>query len=140
MPIFDADADARPVSAAAPSATDTVRFFLAAMDARELEKAQDFLAADFQMTFPGGVVFSTLDHMVAWGKARYRRISKSYERFDEVAEGKKVIVYCFGTLAGEWPDGTPFSGIRFVDRFTMSGGKIVDQMVWNDLAEAFAAK
>ncbi len=40
-----------------------------------------------------------------------------------------------GAGKGEWPDGAAFSGIRFIDRFTVAGGKLVDEMVWNDLAE-----
>ena len=32
-------------------------------------------------------------------------------------------------------DGTPYQNIRYVDRFTVRDGKIVDQMVWNDMAE-----
>jgi hypothetical protein len=45
------------------------------------------------------------------------------------------VVYCFGTLYGEWSDGTPFSGVRFIDRFTIKDGLLTDQRVWNDLAE-----
>ncbi len=44
-------------------------------------------------------------------------------------------VYCFGTLGGEWPDGTAFDGIRFIDRFELQGGLITRQDVWNDMAE-----
>ena len=43
---------------------------------------------------------------------------------------------CHGTLHGEWPDGTAFEGVRFVDRFTIANGKITSQMVWNDLEAA----
>lgn len=50
-------------------------------------------------------------------------------RFDAFDGG----VYCFGTLYGELLDGTPYSGIRFIDRFTVSDGKLVDQRVWNDM-------
>ena len=46
-------------------------------------------------------------------------------------------VYVYGTLEGVWLDGSPFAGIRFVDRFEIDeAGLIVDQKVWNDLAEA----
>ena len=38
----------------------------------------------------------------------------------------------------EWPDGAAFSGIRFIDRFTVADGKLADQTVWNDLAEVKA--
>ena len=46
--------------------------------------------------------------------------------------------YTRGTLAGEWPDGTAFSGIRFIDRFEVTDGKITQQDVWNDIAEVRA--
>jgi hypothetical protein len=49
-------------------------------------------------------------------------------------------MYCYGTLYGELLDGTPYSGIRFIDRFTVKDGKLVDQMVWNDMAEVLGAK
>jgi len=50
------------------------------------------------------------------------------------------VVYCHGTLSGEWPDGSAFSGIRFIDRFTVRAGKLADQTVWNDLAETRAER
>ena len=50
------------------------------------------------------------------------------------------MIYCFGTLYGELLDGTPYSGIRFIDRFTVRDGKLVDQMVWNDMAEVLGPK
>ena len=88
------------------------------------------------MTFPGGVVFRTLEELREWSKPRYRLVRKTYERIDEAVAGPDgVVVYCFGTLSGEWPDGTSFSGIRFIDRITVAGGKLVDELVWNDLAE-----
>ena len=49
------------------------------------------------------------------------------------------IVYCFGTLHGEALSGESFAGIRFIDRFTVAGGLIRDQMVWNDMAEMLGA-
>ena len=47
----------------------------------------------------------------------------------------ETIVYNIGTLYGEWPDGTPFEGNRYVDRFVVRSGKIVQMDVWNDSAE-----
>src|SRR5690606_22103277 len=116
-----------------PSPAQTVRSFLAAMEARDLEQARSFLVTGFAMTFPGGARFSTLEELVAWGRERYRFVKKSYEAFDECFGEDGMVVYCFGTLSGEWPDGSPFTGIRFIDRFTVDGGKLVDQRVWNDL-------
>ncbi|EDZ42034.1 4-oxalocrotonate tautomerase [Rhodobacteraceae bacterium HTCC2083] len=52
--------------------------------------------------------------------------------------GDAAIVYCRGTLSGEWPDGTTFTGIRFIDRFEVVGDKLTQQDVWNDIAETKA--
>ena len=74
-----------------------------------------------------------MEELVAWAKDRYRFVEKTFDGFDENGDG--VIVYCYGTLNGEWPDGGLFSGIRFIDRFTLSDGKLCDHHVWNDLGE-----
>ena len=127
----------RTPGAPSPAPADLVRTYLEAMEARDMDKARGFLADGFEMTFSGGVVFRRLEELSEWAKLRYRFARKTYERFDEAPAGDGgVTVYCFGTLSGEWPDGTPFEGIRFIDRFTVSGGKLIDQMVWNDLAES----
>ena len=77
----------------------------------------------------------SIDELLAWAAPRYRFVSKSYEAFDALGEGPKSVVYCRGTLSGEWPDGRSFAGIRFIDRFELGGRMIVRQDVWNDLAE-----
>lgn len=118
---------------------ELVRGYLAAMEARDLEAAGAYLAEGFTMTFPGDVTFGRPEELVAWARSRYRSAAKSYQRIDVAAAEDGAVVYCFGTLAGEWSDGTPFAGIRFIDRFTVAEGKLVDQRVWNDLGEARAA-
>ena len=45
------------------------------------------------------------------------------------------MVYSLGTLYGAWPDGTPFEGNRYVDRYVVSHGLITEMDVWNDSAE-----
>jgi hypothetical protein len=45
-----------------------------------------------------------------------------------------MAVYVYGTLEGERLDGTPISGVRFIDRLTFHAGRIVQQDVWNDLS------
>ncbi len=119
---------------ALPDAAHVVQTFLAAMEARDLASARALLAAGFTMTFPGDRRMTTLEELVAWAKPRYRFVKKTYERFDAMGS----LVYCFGTLHGEWPDGTAFAGIRFIDRFELAGGLIVRQDVWNDIAEVLA--
>ena len=118
------------------SPEQTVREYLGAMERRDLAKAKSFLAPGFHMLFPGGKRFDTLEQLVESAKGRYRSAKKTYEKFDDSGN----TVYCFGTLYGELLDGTPYSGIRFIDRFTVRDGKLVDQMVWNDMAEVLGAK
>ena len=120
------------------SAAGLVKAYLAAMEARDLALAQSMLAAGFTMQFPGPVTFTSLAQLIEWAKPRYRFVKKSYDRFDEALAADGAVVYCYGTLAGEWPDGAAFSGIRFIDRFTVADGKLADQTVWNDLAEVKA--
>ena len=118
------------------SGTAIVKAYLETMETRDLARANAMLAPGFTMVFPGGARFTQLADLLAWAKPRYRWAKKRYERFDEVPESAgETIVYCFGTLYGEWPDGRPFDGIRFIDRFVIRGGKLADQLVWNDLAE-----
>lgn len=125
----------RPPGAPRPDPKQLVQVYLAAMEARDLDGARAMLAPGFAMTFPGGVRMRTPDELVAWARPRYRFVRKTSERFDVVQDGADAVVYCFGTLSGEWPDGGTFSGIRFIDRFVVRGGLIVLQDVWNDIAE-----
>jgi hypothetical protein len=60
--------------------------------------------------------------------------------FDVVPGEDQTIVYSIGTLYGEWPDGTPFEGNRYIDRFIVRDGLIVQQEVWNESAERLLAK
>ena len=89
-----------------------------------------------QMTFPGGHAFTSLAALVEWSRGRYRAVSKTYHGFDEFTRDGVTVLYCFGTLNGEALDGSPISNVRFVDRFEIRDGKIIDQKVWNDLGVA----
>ena len=126
------------------SAENTVRDYLAAMEARDLRRAQRLLAPGFTMEFPGPVRMQSLDQLLAWAKPRYRFARKTYARYDTCAADAATVVYCCGTLSGEWPDGTPFAGIRCIDRFidrcTLRAGLLLDQTVWNDMGEFRAAR
>ena len=115
---------------------EIVRAFLAAMEARDLEMAGQCLADGFTMTFPGGNHFTSLEELVAWSRKRYQSVTKTFDGFNCAFHGTNATVFCFGTLSGIWPDGTAFTGIRFIDRFELEGETITSQMVWNDLAEA----
>ncbi|TNF63134.1 MAG: tautomerase [Rhodobacteraceae bacterium] len=118
---------------ALPDPAETVRAYLDAMEARDLDRAGTFLGAGFTMQFPGAAPMNTLAQLVEWSKPRYRFVKKTYERFDAGMSAEGPVVYCFGTLHGEWLDGSAFEGIRFIDRFQLSEGLIVRQDVWNDM-------
>ena len=122
----------------APALSDpceTVRAFLSAMEARDLDRAQSMLGEDFVMVFPGTAPMRHLQELVDWARPRYHYVRKSYAGFDQAQSGARQVVYARGTLEGEWPDGSAFGGIRFIDRFELSEGRILRQDVWNDIAE-----
>jgi ketosteroid isomerase-like protein len=113
-----------------------VRSYLDAMERRDLAAAEALLAPGFVMTFPGGKRLETLQALVEWARTRYKRALKRYDRYDVVPQADgSALVYCFGTLHGELLDGRAYEGIRFIDRFTVRDQRLVDQMVWNDMAE-----
>jgi len=122
------------------AATGIVRDFLAALEMRDVDRAQAYLAPDVRIVVPGGREVRAVADIVANSSRRYRRIGKHIERIEVLdAPPATVIVYCLGTLHGAWHDDTPFDGIRFIDRFELRGGRIVLQEVWNDAAERRAA-
>ena len=79
--------------------------------------------------------------MHQFNQARYKWVKKRIERTETVqtdaqtASTEGVVVYSLGTLYGEWPDGTPFEGNRYVDRYVVRDGLITHMDVWNDSAE-----
>ena len=127
-------------AAALPDAGAVVREFLDAVGRRDFEAARPWLAPDFEMVFPGGVVMRELDQLAAWAAGRYQSVRKDYARFDQAWQGDMTVVFCSGTLQGRWLDGSAFEAIRFIDRFELAQGRILRQEVWNDLAEARQAR
>ena len=73
----------------------------------------------------------------AFNAKRYKWVKKRFLRTDAALDPETgdVHVYNTGHLYGEWPDGTPFDGNRYMDIFTVRDGKIVSTDVWNDSAE-----
>jgi hypothetical protein len=114
---------------------EKVKDFLRTMEERDLAHAQTFLAPGFRMTFPGGRTMNTLDELVAWSKGRYKTVTKTFEDFDVFEDGADTVIYSTGMLNGESLDGSPISEVRYIDRFVFRDGLIVDQQVWNDLAD-----
>jgi len=117
------------------SAAEIVERFLAASMVPDPETAARYIAVDLKLTFTGGRRMSHPRESAAFNAKRYKWVRKKMERTDVVPGTRETIVYNLGTLYGEWPDGTPFEGNRYVDRFVVRDCKIVQMDVWNDSAE-----
>ncbi|TSH94452.1 nuclear transport factor 2 family protein [Verticiella sediminum] len=103
---------------------------------------QHFVAPGLRIRFTGGRAMSDPAECSAFNASRYRWVKKRIERTEVVAGGtpEETVVYSLGTLYGEWPDGTPFEGNRYVDRYVLRHGRITDMDVWNDSAEWLLAR
>ncbi len=122
------------------AASKLVWDFLALFAELRFAEANGHLAPGARLQFPGGMEFTDCTALPGRSAAIYRRVHKVFERFDEVETADGVVVYNFGTLLGEWTDGEPFAGVRYIDRFLVRDGKIADQKVWNDLCLAAAMR
>jgi ketosteroid isomerase-like protein len=121
-----------------PAETDAARIvdaFLEASMRPDPDAAAVLMAPDVRIVFTGGRVFSHPREATSFNAGRYRWVKKRIERNDVVPGADETVVYNLGTLYGEWPDGTPFEGNRYIDRFVVRNGVIVSQEVWNDSAE-----
>jgi hypothetical protein len=117
------------------SAAQIVEQFLIASMVPDPVSAARYISPDLTITFTGGRSYRHPSETTAFNARRYKWVKKKMERMDVVAGARETIVYSLGTLYGEWPDGTPFEGNRYVDRFVVRDGKIVAMAVWNDSAE-----
>jgi len=117
------------------TAAKIVELFLIASMVPDPVAAARYIAPDLKITFTGGRRYRHPSETAAFNAGRYKWVKKKMERSDVVPGQGETIVYNLGTLYGEWPDGTPFEGNRYVDRFVVRDGKIVQMDVWNDSAE-----
>ena len=101
------------------------------------DAARKFTSPALKITFTGGRLMRDPADAAAFNAKRYQWVKKKIER-TETVEGStpdETVVYSLGTLYGAWPDGTPFEGNRYVDRYVVSHGLITQLDVWNDSAE-----
>jgi hypothetical protein len=124
----------------ADEAAAVVEAFLHASMVPDPQTAARYIADDLAITFTGGRKYHHPRETAAFNAKRYRWVKKKMERTDVVPGERETVVYNLGTLYGEWPDGTPFEGNRYVDRFVVRNGKIVQMDVWNDSAERLLVK
>jgi len=119
------------------SAGDLVNEYLRIVMIPDPEGAQHLIAPRMHIRFTGGRAMHKPSDCTVFNAGRYAWVKKRIARTDVVAGGtpSETIVYSLGTLHGEWPDGTPFEGNRYVDRYVVSHGLITHMDVWNDSAE-----
>lgn len=112
-----------------------VKDYLAASMAPDPDLAATFVAPGFLCRFTGNRLFHRPDGPTSFNAARYAWVKKRIARYDVMPGDGETIVYSTGHLYGAWPDGTPFDDNRYVDRFVVRDGLIVETDVWNDSAE-----
>jgi len=119
------------------SAKDTVEEFLRIIMIPDPAVARAFVSPELRIRFTGAREMRDPGETSAFNAGRYKWVKKRFQQTDVVAGGTddEAIVYNIGTLYGAWLDGTPFEGNRYVDRYVVSKGKIVQMDVWNDSAE-----
>ena len=112
-----------------------VTAYLEASMVPDPERAATYMAPGIEIVFTGARSFRHPREVTAFNAGRYAWVKKHMERLDVVPGDGMTTVYSLGTLYGAWPDGSPFEGNRYVDRFTVRDGLIVTMEVWNDSAE-----
>jgi hypothetical protein len=117
------------------SDAEIVEAYLTASMIPDPDAAAAYMKPGTIITFTGGREFDHPRGPTGFNAARYRWVKKKMDRFDVCPGAAETVVYSIGTLYGEWIDGTPFEGNRYVDRFVVQGGFIVKMDVWNDSAE-----
>ena len=123
------------------SPAEVVNEFLRLIMIPDPAAASRYTAPDMQIVFTGKRPMREPAECTKFNASRYKWVKKRIERTDTVlstpeeAALGETVVYSLGTLYGEWPDGTPFEGNRYVDRYVVRNGLITQMGVWNDSAE-----
>ena len=131
---------ALPAAPSSPAAI--VDEFLRLLMIPDPASARRFVAPGLSIRFTGGRMMQDPAQCAAFNAGRYRWVRKRVAATETVAGGtpEATVVYSIGTLYGEWPDGTPFEGNAYVDRYLVSHGRITRMEVWNDSAEWLLAR
>jgi hypothetical protein len=114
-----------------------VEEFLRVIMIPDPEGSRAFAGPELEIHFTGDRLMRDPRECSAFNASRYKWVKKRFERTDVVAGAShgEAVVYNIGTLYGQWPDGEPFEGNRYVDRYVVRHGKIIKMEVWNDSAE-----
>ncbi len=132
---------AHAISSVPVTAAEVVNEFLRLIMLPDPVAARRFTAPGMRILFTGGRAMGEPADCTKFNASRYKWVKKRIERTETVIAGPngaapdEAVVYSLGTLYGEWPDGTPFEGNRYVDRYVVKSGLITHMDVWNDSAE-----
>lgn len=119
-----------------PEEVEVVKSFLDASMAPDPDRAAALMSPEVVITFTGKRVMASVHGVTEFNASRYQSVKKQLGGFDWLEKSPgHVVVYCTGFLYGVWPDGRPFAGNRYLDRYEVIGGKITKMDVWNDSAE-----
>ena len=130
-----------PASPLPATPAEVVDEFLRLVMIPDPQSASRFTAPGIRIRFTGNREMHAPGDTSAFNAKRYAWVKKKIERTETVVAGSngaapdEAVVYSLGTLYGEWPDGTPFEGNRYVDRYVVKSGMITRMDVWNDSAE-----
>jgi len=132
-----APAPADAAKTATQQAVEVVETYLRLHMIPDPDAARAYCAPDLEIRFTGNRPMRDPAEATAFNRSRYKWVKKKFGPTHVVEGGSEAetIVYQTGTLYGEWPDGTPFEGNRYVDRYFVRHGKIARMEVWNDSAE-----
>lgn len=116
-------------------AIDAARDFMDAMERGDLAAATVLCAPRFTLLAPGGLRCNTLAEFAEFGRGRYREIRKVEREFDACESAAGIVVYARGVMDGRWLDGSAFAGLRYVDRFLIVDGRVLELQILNELGE-----
>ncbi len=93
------------------------------------------MAPGFRMTVTGGATYTHPKDFAANSGKRQKSARKTTDSYDVLPTSKGAVVYSIGSMAGQWNDGSDYKGVRYIDRFEIENGRIVDMQVYSDMAE-----
>ena len=120
------------------SDAEVVEAYLTASMIPDPEAASAYMKPGTIITFTGGREFDHPREPTGFNARRYRWVKKQMDRFDVCPGADETVVYSIGMLYGEWTDGTPFEGNRYVDRFVVRGNDDVPTAVPTPIAATSA--
>ena len=123
------------------TAAEVVNQFLRLIMLPDPVAASHYTSPGMKILFTGARPMNEPADCTKFNASRYKWVKKRIEHTETVTAGSngaapdEFVVYSLGTLYGEWSDGTPFEGNRYVDRYVVKSGLITHMDVWNDSAE-----